>query len=91
LYGFGSSVSISGNIIAVGALGVFGSHGSAHIFEKNREGKWNKVTEIAPQSSNGGSVKATVVGSKIGIGAPQDNFDAGNIWIYGGKFVGVVA
>lgn len=85
---FGFAVSVSGDSIVVGGVGIAGLHGvtpdaggsgSAYLFQRDEggPGAWGQVAEILPDDTTfafGGSV--SVDGDTVLIGSYQDN-DAG--------------
>lgn len=91
---FGSSVSINGGILVVGAIHEDGScfgvcnRGAAYVFEKNEQGSWNEIQKIAPRDledfdSFGKSI--SLKGDDLAIGAPFHDAvgpNAGAVYIY---------
>ncbi len=78
---FGNSVSVSGNLIAVGANGDDNSRGSAYVFERNRGGtnQWGEVRKLragdgAAFDSFGWSV--SLGRDLVVVGANQDSVGA---------------
>jgi len=69
---FGGSVSVSGDIIVVGAYGVSSFEGSAYIFEKS-EGSWStgtKVTGGDTLAAESFGLAVSVSGTTVAVGAP---------------------
>jgi len=94
-YRFGTSVSISGNYIIIGAnLELEGGLGAAYIFERNTENKWEEVQKIEASDKMdidyfGSSV--SISGEKAIIGAYLEDEDdsgentlsaAGSVYIF---------
>jgi hypothetical protein len=82
-HNFGCSVSISGDIIVVGAL----SPGSAYIFSRNQGGtnNWGQVKKItAPDAitRDNFGFSVSVSGDIIVVGAFQDGLSSGSAYIF---------
>jgi hypothetical protein len=79
--GFGFSVSISGNTIVVGAIGVAGSPGKAYVFVEPPTG-WTDMTETAQLTASDGQANdefgasVGISGSTIVVGAPHHTVNA---------------
>ncbi len=84
---FGTSVSVSGDFIAVGAPGANGSHGTVYVFERNG-GTWSLSQTL---TANGGAVgdgfgaAVAISGNTIVVGAASDDSngaDAGTAYTF---------
>lgn len=85
---FGKSVSISANVIAVGAwfedhdeMGeeMFSDAGSVYVFEKDDEDVWNQVRKLVPSDRSHGDnfgIAVSVSGNEIIAGAYREDDDA---------------
>lgn len=91
--GFGTSVSLSGNYLIVGAPQSTGSNGKAYIFRRQSSGNWNEETIITapdgvPLDKFGTSVSLTTNNGivTVAIGAPERTeftvADSGAVYIY---------
>ncbi|MCK4660217.1 MAG: FG-GAP repeat protein, partial [Phycisphaerae bacterium] len=87
---FGSSVSISGDVIVVGAFGdddMGNDSGSAYVFVKPADG-WASMTETAKLwSSNGSTVdrfgrSVSISGNVIVAGAAWDTWESGTAYVF---------
>lgn len=95
--GFGSSVSLAGNRLIVGASGVDGDEfglpqkqqrsGNAYIFERDEQG-WHQVAQLTPLDGNAGNMFGRTVvidGDYAAVGAVKDDvldFDDGSVYVY---------
>jgi len=95
---FGSSVSVSGSTIVVGAYraindassGAGSAYGSAYVFEKSDDGEWAQAAKLVDAESEntqfGKSV--SVSGSTIVVGLPRDHdLDGRTVYNTGSAYV----
>ncbi len=74
---FGSSVSLDGDLLAVGAPGDDGEAGSVHIFEHNEVGtnSWNQIIKLVPEGEISGDLfgnSVSIDGDNLVVGAFHD-------------------
>ena len=88
---FGQSISVSGNIVVIGAPNQDGNgddSGKAYVFE-NQEGSWIEVLEIIPSDNSKRDLFGTSVaidGDTLAIGSPGDDRigdGAGSVYVFG--------
>lgn len=76
---FGSSVSISGNLMVVGAPDFFlNTPGAAYLYERDSLGAWNFVKKLLPDDGRQGDEfgwSVAVSGTTVVIGAPNESHD----------------
>lgn len=71
---FGSSVSIDGETIAVGAYGASGVRGAAYLFKRDSSGAWQEVQKVmasVPVSDANFGFQCEVKGKNLIVGAPH--------------------
>ena len=84
---FGSSVTISGDTVVVGAYRDDGDKGSAYVFEKPGGG-WVNATETAKLSASDGAAydsfgwSVAIGGDTVVVGAYGDNSDKGSAYVF---------
>ncbi len=83
---FGTSVSLSGDQLVVGAYGANSEEGAAYVFEKNSQGEWIEVQKLLgnPASEPAQFGWSTdIQPNYISVSAPHIfGFDAGEIYFY---------
>jgi len=87
---FGTSVSIEGDTIVVGAplaRGIDDASGAAYVFV-HREGVWTPQQKLIPvdgESGNQFGISVAVLGDTIFVGAPRDHrraYEAGTVYVF---------
>jgi len=85
---FGSSVSLSGDLVAVGAQ-KDGSKGSAHLFRRSADGTWSQVQKISAAdgaSGDGFGNAVALSGNTVLVGASLADAgattDSGKVYVY---------
>ncbi|HEX3044269.1 MAG TPA: cohesin domain-containing protein [Bacillota bacterium] len=86
---FGFAVSISGNVVAIGARGDDSYTGSIYIFERNDSGVWSqrqKLTANDRLTADYFGNNVAISGNLTVVGAPKDDndkgTDAGKVYIF---------
>lgn len=83
---FGTSVSIAGDQLVVGAYGANGEAGAAYIFERNAQGDWEEVQKLIGNTSSEGTQfgwSTDIQQGYIIVSAPHIfGFEAGEVYFY---------
>ncbi len=83
---FGTSVSLSGDQLVVGAYGSNLEQGAAYVFEKDNQGAWVEVQKLNGIASTEGTQygwSTDIQRDYIVVSAPHINgFDAGEVYFY---------
>ena len=83
---FGTSVSIAGDQMVIGAYGANGEAGAAYIFEKDSQGVWEEVQKLMGNTSSEGTQfgwSTDIQKDYIIVSAPHIfGFEAGEVYFY---------
>ncbi len=83
---FGTSVSLAGNQLVVGAYGKNAEQGAAYIFERNNQGTWEEVQKVNGNASSEGTQfgwSTSIQQDYIVVSAPHIfGAEAGEVYLY---------
>ncbi len=79
---FGSSVTLSGNTLVVGAPAENNNAGAAHVFVRGADGTWSSPTQLAAPAGGSFGSSVTLSGNTLVVGAPWENNGAGAAYVF---------
>ena len=85
--GFGSALSLDGDVLVVGAPGTDSGHGAAVVFRRQADGGWAEEAVLSGtdlDAPNQGLLGSTVVvdGNRVALGAPRGGDRSGAVLLY---------
>ena len=82
---FGSSMSGSGKLLAVGAPAKNAKTGAAYVFERGEDGVWREMANLVDESGSEGAgfgSSVAVYGNTLVVGSPNADDKAGRVSLY---------
>jgi choice-of-anchor B domain-containing protein len=83
--GFGASISVEGNLMAVGAPGTGESRGAVYIFERDGSGRWTERGRLTAAKAEAGEQlgrSVAIRGSVVLAGAPGHAKNQGRVVVF---------
>ena len=83
--GFGTSIAVDGNLMAVGAPRTSENRGAVYVFERNSGGTWSERARIVPPNAAAGDrfgASLAVSGNAILVGVPGHSQGTGAVLVY---------
>jgi choice-of-anchor B domain-containing protein len=83
--GFGASISVEGNLMAVGAPGTAERRGAVYVFERDGSGKWSKRARLSAGTSEAGDQLGRSVAIRGGVllaGSPGHAKNQGRVVVF---------
>jgi hypothetical protein len=83
--GFGTALSVEGNLLAVGAPGTAEKRGAVYLFERDRSGRWVERTKLTAASAAPGDLLGRAValrGGAILAGSPGHGENQGRVVLF---------